>query len=166
MLSIDEGLSSVLDTLDKMAQRGWFSTQRAHGEDKLLLGSVPGRHQAIGCVAKKFTEERRMIVNNSYPHPEQPCFTCVGRWPPRPCPCRLAERQHRRARRPRGAQNGARGDLRRDVRHAEAAHAEAPAAPLPPEAIQADTGLCRLTYTYTGSVSVRSPWAGGTAPGY
>jgi hypothetical protein len=81
MLSVDEGLPSILDTLDKMERRGWFSAKRLH-TGELLLGSVPGRHQALGYVAKKFTEERRMIVHNSYPHPDQPCFMCVGRRAP------------------------------------------------------------------------------------
>jgi hypothetical protein len=80
MQSIATGLASVQSALGKMIQQGWFLSVVADGLDDgvLELGSVPGRHQAVGCVAKKFTTEMRMIVNNSYPHATRPMYTSVG----------------------------------------------------------------------------------------
>ena len=82
MLNLAEGLSSVLAQVEKMAEAGWFSIELADGLDDgvVSLRSLPGRFQSAGTVPRALSDERRLIVNNSYPH--ERCWTTVGHLAP------------------------------------------------------------------------------------
>ena len=82
MESLADGFGSVLESMQSMIGEGYFSSQRADGLDdgRLCLGSVPGRHQVVGCVPKAYSLVWRMIVNNTYPL--TPLYTTVGRRAP------------------------------------------------------------------------------------
>ena len=79
MKSVEDGFVSIHTTLRKMlgSAHGWFrrGAERALHAPRLILISWPGRYASVGAVARNYSDEYRMIVNDTY---GDGLFTTVG----------------------------------------------------------------------------------------